>query len=295
MMCAGSSSRGCSGARTAGKRRGTTLIELLVVISVIALLATMLLPSMKRSVQMARQTVCTSNLRQIGTSLGMYRMENAGWLPPVRLPSPTASAGRTSDVWFLKLFPTYVSEPRIFVCPEDPYGYRMQRAWTSTGDPNLADYASFGMNSFILTAAGGTLAQVDRFQFRQDATILVADLGPDYGNSSAEVPGGTVTGPLRNRSLLSWDDNFDIFGEGEPWLTARHGAGINILTVDGHVAPVRTVDMLREPILNFYDDCARGNCTLCNHLGLYHYSFARDQVYWWLGPPPAGTVTGRGN
>lgn len=53
-------------------RRGFTLIELLVVIAIIAILAAILFPVFAQAREKARQSVCTSNLDQIGLGLTMY-------------------------------------------------------------------------------------------------------------------------------------------------------------------------------------------------------------------------------
>jgi type II secretory pathway pseudopilin PulG len=58
-----------------------TLVELLVVIGIIALLISILLPSLNRARESARRTVCLSNLRSIGQMLHMYANQNKGQIP----------------------------------------------------------------------------------------------------------------------------------------------------------------------------------------------------------------------
>lgn len=58
-------------------RAAFTLIEVLVVVAIIALLVAILLPSLSRARLQAKNTVCISSLRQIGTACSTYAAQNA--------------------------------------------------------------------------------------------------------------------------------------------------------------------------------------------------------------------------
>lgn len=63
------------------KRKGFTLIELLVVVAIIALLISILLPSLSRARELAKRAVCASNLRGIGQGCHIYSNDNTESFP----------------------------------------------------------------------------------------------------------------------------------------------------------------------------------------------------------------------
>jgi prepilin-type N-terminal cleavage/methylation domain-containing protein len=73
---------GDSRARRAGGRPiGFTLIEVLVVVAILALLAAILLPSLRRAREQAKVAICKANCRQIATIIDLYRHEEAQYVP----------------------------------------------------------------------------------------------------------------------------------------------------------------------------------------------------------------------
>ena len=61
--------------------KGFTLIELLVVIAIIGLLASLLLPSFKKAMELTRRTSCTTNHKVLLAGIMFYNQEYRDIMP----------------------------------------------------------------------------------------------------------------------------------------------------------------------------------------------------------------------
>jgi prepilin-type N-terminal cleavage/methylation domain-containing protein len=63
------------------KKKGFTLVELLVVISIIAVLLAVLIPSLQKARELAKRTICATQVKQIGVGMGGYALEYNDKMP----------------------------------------------------------------------------------------------------------------------------------------------------------------------------------------------------------------------
>jgi len=136
------------------KRHAFTLVELLVVISIIAVLLAILVPSLKRAREQARDVVCKSNLNQWMTIFTLYTMDNNDHFPE--------GWSEEGGMWMVKLKP-YYNVRDICLCPKAkklmsegnlPGTFS---AWGIYGEGSVAvpywgekgDYGSYGINAWV--------------------------------------------------------------------------------------------------------------------------------------------------
>ena len=77
--------------------RGFTLIDTLVTLAIVAILISILLPSLSGVREAARRVACASNVRQIGLGITMYADDYRDRLPPSVFAPDTSVPGTASQ------------------------------------------------------------------------------------------------------------------------------------------------------------------------------------------------------
>jgi prepilin-type N-terminal cleavage/methylation domain-containing protein len=188
---------------TSHRRRAFTLVELLVVVGIIAILVAILLPSLMRARESARRVVCGTQLRQFAIALRMYAQDNRGWLPVACAyngvyndsqeytftASPVTATSITYTGNLVDLFPKYLTDKRIFLCPSfmkdalDTNTYSFWFGWAERGGP--LNPANYKRSNYLYTP------------WRNIASSLIFNTGnPIWGQGSIRLGQTWDSGPV---------------------------------------------------------------------------------------------------
>lgn len=186
-----------------------TLVELLFVIAIIAMLMSLLLPSLRHSKEMAKRISCSGNLRQIGQGFSGYLDDWRGWFPDyLATDDPTALAFG----WGAQILPHVGSRQIFYGCP----------AYNDPNFPPAFSYAgtSYGYNYWYLGRhAYGVSRNISKIQSPAEIILCM-----DCDGDESSVPPGKSK--LRTLKPPSTTGQFSL----------RHQNGSMMVFIDTHVS-----------------------------------------------------------
>ncbi len=221
---------------------GFTLIELLVVIAIIALLLSILLPSLHGAREQARAAVCGSNIRQLALANTGYAFEHAGRLCPgaagARLENRRRWHGTRAggDVEFDPclgpLVPYLTADARIRECPSfadyirvggfergnGGYGYNQSYIGRVLKKKSNGSFE-------IITDQTGVLIERVR---RPAETLMFADTA--FAAMAEGVIEYSFAEPRLHPEYLHYEG-----ARMDPSIHFRHSGRANVVWCDGHV------------------------------------------------------------
>ena len=218
-------------------RYAFTLIELLVVISIISLLMSILMPSLKKARDLAMRTSCNSNQRQIGLAMHMYASSHRDRLPPLHpeydsadrhFQASTKFSPNGREKFWQFVIKDYLSSDsgkgQAYVCPSDREAYL--RWYEISYGVNYGQLFRFGnlYNEFPGESRLSSLPQPSQLFMSMDAIFLYV-YTPNRWALRVDTNGNGINDSMNTKVPF----NNALF---------RHSNMINVLYVDGHTESI---------------------------------------------------------
>ena len=221
-------------------RSAFTLIELLVVVAIIALLISILLPSLSRAREQARSVKCAANQKQIGFANSMYADASSNWYVPIYVQPNGPGYDEKERWWFNKKFGNMLGIdvsgrwPEGMLCPSAPIE-------TIRSNPNEFGFQSMPADRMIISSVYGmnTTDVKPEFNPTLKAIRRTAVIRPADKFQLLDGTGWRTQYGLNGPHEIDWDPYGDWSpNSGGHWARGafRHNDGYNVQHFDGHVS-----------------------------------------------------------
>ena len=224
------------------RKKGFTLIELLVVIAIIALLLSIVLPSLKKVKELARRTVCQVNLRSIHAGWTMYADDYNDKVSDPRgstkdSTNPTVEwEGHEYEhwcrKWYLRLYP-YLETPEVYACPSwrkkdlEVYGVDEENLVRfQVGEDEY--YVTYTANEFVMSFWHPDKSEP--YEWKQ--TELIHKSVANNPVSILLADGIYEVNGWGNWTPMEWSDTP---GSSSGRASYRHGGKANFMVADGRI------------------------------------------------------------
>ena len=242
--------------KTTGRRfAGFTLIELLVVIAIIALLISLLLPTLAKARDAAKQTVCLSNIRGMGTAGLLYAQDNKDklWIAKVDnagvyRPDPARMSGPSGNFTAWARLPDLQNAGRALQGLAYPYLGGAEKAGecptNKRRSSNGQDHSELSLTAevdfdytFMSVMPGASLSCTTRMAYLSDPATAFNGLPPlsiQHDQAAARLT--EMRSPIlfleESTSLYNTDYPDGLFASADQ-ITSRHTKSGNLSLLDG--------------------------------------------------------------
>ena len=193
-----------------------TLIELLVVVAIIAILASMIMPSLSKARKSAQKTVCLNNVKSLGTATALFLIDGnkdngvkPGYYPKYQWWQNDIDKilGTKIDKngWGVEKY----YHGKHWQCPAQE-----RKKWPTPLDPGKLNY---GMNSFL-----------------NHPYNIPVKYQPSKSIPRHSIPHPSITVLIGETDGAGWFDNHITRSNIRRW----HGSKLSIVFIDGHAASV---------------------------------------------------------